>query len=153
MKLSQDAVLGLIFMAIGLSALYIAIGYPLGTTSRMGPGYFPVIISLVLTGVGATLLVRSRFMASDTLTAFPLKPIVLITAAIVLFGLVVKGLGMPIAVLLLVLVAATSSLNFKLSVRALAGAVVFSALCTLIFVSFLHMSIPLFGTWLQGLGL
>src|SRR5690554_5149586 len=107
-KASQDAVLGLIFMAIGLFAFYVAIGYPIGTASRMGPGYFPAIIALVLAGVGATLLLRSRFTESLPMTGLPVRPILLITAAIVLFGLVVKGLGMPLSVLLLVLVAATA---------------------------------------------
>lgn len=153
MKITQDAVLGLVFMAIGLFALFIAIGYPLGTAGRMGPGYFPVIISVVLACTGAALVARSRFITSEILTAFPLKPIVLVTLSIVLFGLVVKGLGMPLAVLLLVLVAAMSSLRFKLGVKAIAGALAFSAACTFVFVTLLHMSMPVVGTWLQGIGL
>lgn len=152
MRITQDAVLGLIFMAVGLLALFVAIGYPLGTAGRMGPGYFPVIISVVLACTGAVLVVRSRFVPSEALAAMPLKPIVMVTLGIVLFGLVVKGLGMPAAVLILVVVAATSSLHFKLGIKAVAGAVAFAAACTIVFVTLLHMSVPVVGPWLQGLG-
>jgi hypothetical protein len=152
-KITQDAVLGLIFLATGLFALFIASGYPLGTTGRMGPGYFPVIISIVLAGTGATLIVRSRFVASELLTSLPMKPIVLVTLGVVLFGMVVKGLGMPLAVFILVVVAASSSSHFKLSVKALAGAVAFAIACTLVFVTFLHMPMPVIGTWLESIGL
>lgn len=149
MKPTQDVALGLIFMATGLFALYIVIDYPMGTSARMGPGYLPFIVSILLAGIGLTLVLRTRFMASEPLGRWPLKAISLITVAIVVFGAVVKGLGMPAAVLLLVLIAASSSIRFKLSARAVAGAVAFSVVCTVVFVTLLRMPMPIVGSWLQ----
>lgn len=153
MRITQDAVLGLIFMAIGLFALVVALGYPLGTTGRMGPGYFPVIISIVLACTGLTLVARSRFVASEALTRLPVKPIFLVTLGIVLFGAFLKELGMPLAVFVLVVVSATASSHFKLSVKTICGAAAFAVATTLIFVTFLHMPIPVVGTWLEGIAL
>jgi len=148
-KPNQDMTLGLIFIATGLFALYIATDYPMGTLARMGPGYLPSVVSILLAGIGAVLVIRTWFMASPAVERWPMKAIILITVAIVLFGATVKGLGMPAAVLILVLVAASSSIRFKLSARSVAGAVVFSVACTVVFVTLLRMPMPIVGSWLQ----
>ena len=60
MKITQDAVQGGLFAAIGLAALMMALEFPIGSPSRMGPGFFPVVISTLLTLTAVGMQVRAR---------------------------------------------------------------------------------------------
>lgn len=152
MKLSQDVALGLFFVVIGTTAGLIALSYPFGTASRMGPGFFPVIIAalLTLTGIGA--LVRAHLASSPALEEIRWRPVIIVPAAIVVFGLLIEKLGLPLVVLLLVLGAATASVKFELSWKATLGAAAFSAVCAFVFVELLGLPIPLVGAWLPSFG-
>jgi putative tricarboxylic transport membrane protein len=152
MKVTQDAVQGGLFIAIGLVALVMALDYPLGTPSRMGPGFFPVAISGLLTLTGLAILLRARLASSPEIRMTRWQPLVIVSAAIVVFGFMLDKLGLPLAVLLLCIGAATASFRFRLEWKAIAGAAVFSLVCGILFVSLLGLPIPLMGTWLQALG-
>ncbi len=49
---------GLLFVAFGIAAIAIGSGYPLGTAARMGPGYFPRILGILLITFGAAIAAR-----------------------------------------------------------------------------------------------
>lgn len=151
-KITQDLVQGALFTAIGLVALLMALQYPLGTPNRMGPGFFPLVISslLVLTGVG--ILARARMGKSEVIGITRWWPIAIVTIAIIVFGFLLDKLGLPLAVLLLCIGAGTASISFQLNWKAVVGAVAFSAVCGLLFVTLLGLPIPLVGSWLQALG-
>jgi putative tricarboxylic transport membrane protein len=148
MKLSQDVLLGSFFLTIGAVAASMAVSYSFGTSSRMGPGYFPMIISSLLVITGLLVLFRSR-LSHVPIAAVGWKPVVVVSGAIVIFGLVVEPLGLPIAVFLLTVVSATTSDKFRFDWRALAGAVAFAAFCSILFVKLLGLPVPIVGTWLQ----
>ena len=152
MKLTQDVVQGGLFTAIGLAALLMALQYPLGTPGRMGPGFFPVVISALLTLTGIGILARARLGTSEIIGMTRWAPIAIVTLAIVAFGFLLDKLGLPLAVLLLCVGAGTASISFELNWKAVAGAVVFSIICGVLFVTLLGLPIPLVGTWLQAPG-
>ena len=152
MKLSQDIALGAFFATVGVVSASIAVSYPFGTASRMGPGYFPLIISTLLTLTGIAILMRAGFGGSGAIQPGRWLPLVVVPGAIVLFGLLIGRLGLPLAVLLLTVGAATASIRFRLSWKAAAGAVVFSVICAVLFVKLLGLFIPMVGTWLPGAG-
>ncbi|WP_117195604.1 tripartite tricarboxylate transporter TctB family protein [Rhizobium terrae] len=151
-KLGQDIVLGLVFVVAGVTAGAIAMHYPLGTSGRMGPGYFPIIISTLLAGVGIILLLRFRYDTSEPIRSLPWKQLILVPGAIVLFGLLAEQLGLVLDVLLLTIGCAAASHKFQLTWKALAGAVLFSVFCAFVFVELLGLPFPVFGSWLQGIG-
>lgn len=152
MKISQDAVQGGLFLAIGLTALLMALDYPLGTPGRMGPGFFPVIISALLTLTGVGILARARLARSEIISVSRWLPLVIVPVALVVFGFLLDKLGLPLAVLVLCIAAATASIRFALSWKAVAGAAAFSVLCGVLFVTLLGLPIPLVGSWLPALG-
>jgi hypothetical protein len=151
-KITQDVVQGGLFAAIGLLALLMALEYPVGTPGRMGPGFFPLVISALLTLTGIGILVRARLGQSEVIRLTRWLPIVIVSAAIVVFGFLLDKLGLPLSVLLLCIGAATASVRFELNWKAVAGAAAFSIVCGVLFVTLLGLPIPLVGTWLQAFG-
>ena len=148
MKTSQDVALGVFFAAIGIIAGAIALTYPIGTPSRMGPGFFPVIISVLLTLTGMAALLRARRAGSLPVESVTWRPVAIVPLMVVLFGLLIDRLGLPLAVLVLVVGTAAASVKFEIGWKAAAGAAAFSAICALLFVKLLGLPIPLAGSWL-----
>ena len=59
----KDFYSGLIFIVVGLFALVIGRDYSLGTTTRMGPGYFPALLGWLLTILGAIIALRALWIS------------------------------------------------------------------------------------------
>jgi hypothetical protein len=109
----KDFWAGVLFIAFGGAACVIALDYAMGTAGRMGPGYFPRVLGLLLCGLGAILVVRS-FTLRGAPIAFPtFKPILIVLASVVLFGLVVTRLGLVIATIVLVAVSSMASHEYR----------------------------------------
>ena len=152
MKISQDTALGGLFLAVGAAALVLALDYPFGTPSRMGPGFFPVIVASLLGLTGIGILARGRLAGSLAIQSGRWKPLIIVPFTVALFGFLVESLGLPLAVMMLVVGTATASVSFKLSWKATAGAAAFSAGCALVFVELLGLPIPIVGTWFPAIG-
>ena len=148
MKASQDAALGLFFAVIGIAAGAVAFTYPIGTPSRMGPGFFPVIIAALLTLTGVATLIRARRVGSLPIEAVTWRPVAVVPVMVVLFGLLIERLGLPLSVFVLVVGTAAASVRFEIDWKAAAGAAAFSAVCALLFARVLGLPIPLAGSWL-----
>ena len=137
---------GLIFLIVGCAGVAIARSYPLGAADKMGPGYFPTALGGLLALNGAALLVRSFLRNGTGLAAVSWRGILLSLAGLILFGVLLKSAGLPLAVLILVLVSATASREFRIW-PSLALAVGLSVFCVLVFVYALGLPLPLLGTW------
>src|SRR5690554_5823788 len=74
-NIRQDTILGTFFVIVGLTAFLIALQYPIGTANRMGPGYFPVIVSAMLGLTGAAILLRGRIGATALVDPARWKPV------------------------------------------------------------------------------
>ncbi|ANQ85555.1 hypothetical protein dqs_2525 [Azoarcus olearius] len=55
----RDSLAGLLFIAFGSVGGYLSAAYPLGSAMRMGAGYFPLLLSVVLGLLGIVVLLRS----------------------------------------------------------------------------------------------
>ena len=147
----KDFWAGVLYSAFGAAAVFIAAGdYPMGTGARMGPGYFPIVLGVLLLAFGVACLVRSVLQEGEPIGTIAWKPLALVTLATVLFGLLLPVLGLVVALFALALVSAAASALFRFDVRALAGLVVLIAACALVFVTALGVPLPLFGSWLGG---
>jgi hypothetical protein len=147
---------GVIFAAIGLLFAVIArgvaigdnvllAGYTMGTPARMGPGFFPFWLGVILIALGAAISimgVRARQTHEGRLERFHLKELAFVLGSIVLFGVLLKPIGMVAAGLLLVVGASMGSATFNLR-KALLLAVFLVAFCALVFVEGLKLPIPL----------
>ena len=109
----KDFWAGALFILLGGSACVIALGYAAGSASRMGPGYFPRSIGLMLITLGAFLVLRSLRSQGDPITFPSFRPILIVLASVLLFGLTMTHLGLILATILMVLVASTASFDYR----------------------------------------
>ncbi len=98
----KDSLAGGVFMLCGLVFAWGARAYPLGTSARMGPGYFPFVLGLALALVGALLLVQASVRQRrevQPLGPWAWRPLLCVLGANIAFGVLLAA-----AALLLVLV-------------------------------------------------
>jgi hypothetical protein len=146
----KDFIAGLIYISIGLAAIVIGWDYKMGTALQMGPAYFPTVLGCVLAGIGLISLVRAFLRDGEPVAKFAWKPLLIIVGATVVFGLLVRGAGLLIALPLFVLMTARASIQFRW-VTALALAAGATLFCSLVFVQGLGVPLPLIGRWLRGM--
>jgi hypothetical protein len=142
------AVIGLAFAVIarGVPGLPFIPGYTMGTPARMGPGFFPFWLGMILVGLGvfvAAMGVRKAKAGEKAeLEKFHWGPILYVLVAIVLFGVLLKPVGMLLSGMALIVVASFGSHEFKW--REIIGLGVFLVIFTaLVFVVGLKLPIPL----------
>jgi hypothetical protein len=148
-KSVRDVLAGLIFIAFGLTFAGISITYELGTAFQMGPGYFPFVLGLLLVLFGLAIAVDG-FLKTETqeIGAIPWRGLLLLSAAVIVFGLGVKRLGLAPSLFVSAFLAALSSARTSLF-AALIMAIGLTTLCIVIFVLGLGMPVPLLGPWLK----
>ena len=145
----KDFFAALIYLSVGLSAIYMAKELPMGTAVKMGPAYFPTVLGGLLSLIGAISLIRSLVSKGEPVPTIAWKPLLLIVAATVVFGLLVRGAGLLVALPLYVMMTAFASVKFRWgpTLALAAGATVF---CALVFVKGLGVPLPLIGRWFGG---
>lgn len=146
----KDFWAGLLYAGFGAAAVLIARDYGMGSSSRMGPAYFPTALGSLLLLIGVASLVRSFVARGEPIGAIAWKGMFLVTLATVLFGVLLRPAGLVIALAALILVSAAASIKFRFDWKALAmmgGLIVF---CGLVFVKGLGLPVSLLGTWFAG---
>lgn len=146
-----DFTAGLVFILFGLGFGITALGLEMGTTLRMGPGYFPMVLALLLIGLGAAIVVTSIGAVGEAVGPYAWRGMVFILAAPIFFGLTVRGLGFVPSIFVTTLVAAMAGLKLK-PLHAAGLAIAVTIFCTLVFSVALGMPFRRFGPWLPGIG-
>jgi hypothetical protein len=148
-KSVKDFWSGLIYIFFGLSAVVIAQEYGMGTALRMGAAYFPTLLGWLLTLIGAISVIRSFVIRGAPVGAVAVKALAMIVGATVVFGLIVRGAGLAIALPIFVVLSASASSRFRWKPTLLmaAGLTLF---CVLVFVKGLGVPLPVVGPWFGG---
>jgi len=147
----RDIVSGVLVLVTGAAFLYFGKGLTVGTAGRMGPGYFPMVLSGLMILLGIAIIfnaVRAPGGSGHALTV-PWRALVLVLGSVVFLALTLKGLGLfvPLALCILATAKASSYAKWPASI---ALAVLLSFACVLVFVYGLGMSIPVIGPWLTA---
>ncbi len=122
---------GVMFITVGVFfSIYGRINYDLGTAGRMGPGYFPFWLGLILAGLGLVVLFGALSVKreADEVGPWDWKSLVLVLGAVVVFGFMLRPMGMILAVVALVAIASLASHEARLAAvlkGAVSGVVVF----------------------------
>ena len=144
----KDVLAGALFIVLGLGFAIGALSYNIGTPLRMGPGYVPLSLGLLLAGLGVAVIVKG-FIAGegDKVGGVEWRAVALITAALLFFGLTVRGLGVAGALFGATLLAALARSRTPPLV-ALVIAAGLTVLSIVIFIVLLQLRLPLTGPWL-----
>jgi hypothetical protein len=142
----KDFWTGLIYLFVGCGALIISRDYDMGTALKMGPAYFPTILSVLLMGIGIISVLRSFLKSGSPIGVVAWKGLVLIVASTILFGMIVRGAGLLLALPLLVIVSASASARFSWKTT-LAEAVGITVFCIVVFLKGLGVPLPILGSW------
>jgi hypothetical protein len=146
---AKDFWAGLIYIFFGSSAILVGRDYSMGTAFRMGPAYFPTILGGLLIVIGAISVLRSFIAVGDPIGQLTLRGLVLVTGSILLFGYLVRGLGVALALPGLVIVSAYASTKFRWGPTFIM-AVGLTVFCVLVFLKGLGVPLPVLGPWLGG---
>ena len=132
---------GLMFIAFAAVALLSARGYSLGSVGKMGPGYFPLLLGIVLVLIGAILVARSFAIAGEPVGKIGVFPLAIVALAVCLFAVSIEPLGVVIALVVVTVLSALASREFRLlDVSLLAAAL--AAFAVGVFVYGLRLSLP-----------
>ena len=159
-KSSKDFFSGLMFTVVGAAFAYGATSYTVGTGARMGPGYFPLLLGIILALLGAAILFKSLVVETpdgEPVGKWAWKPLFFIIAGNLLFGVLLGGLpsiGLPAMGLIaaifgttIVVSMAGDEFNFK-------ETIVLSAILSVMsygaFIMLLKLQFPVWPTFISG---
>lgn len=133
------------FLVVGLAFAYGATEYSMGSAARPGPGYFPMILSVIMAILGAVVIFTSLTIeveGGDPVGDFAWRPLLVIVGSIVLFGALLPRLGMILTTPLLIIAVSFAGQEFKW-LGVLISSVVLTVFCWLVFIKGLALTIPL----------
>jgi hypothetical protein len=145
----KDFWAGVLFIAFGTAAVTLGAGYPLGTAARMGPGYFPRVLGMLLIGMGLILALRALKLTGPPLAMRNLKPLVIVLASVLVFGLTATRLGVVAATMLLILISSTADQEYRWK-EALVSSLVLAVLTVAAFIWGLGVQLPVWPPFLTG---
>src|SRR5438552_18892443 len=85
----------------------------MGTAVRMGPAYFPAVLGGMLAVLGLIVLLGSFAIEGPPVPPFSFRPLILVSVGCVLYGYLMKPLGLFVATLALVVVSASGGHEFN----------------------------------------
>jgi hypothetical protein len=142
----QEFLSGLTLIGFGIAGLVIARNYPMGTAFRMGPGYFPMVLSGLLIAIGLVVAGGALQSGQGAMSGIAWRPLIVVTAATVLFGLLIDRAGLLLATLIMALASRLARPGYPWGETVLL-AVALSAMCAAIFYFGLKVQMPLLPTW------
>ena len=159
-KSQKDFFSGLMFMAIGLAFAWGATKYSIGVGARMGPGYFPLLLGVMMSILGAVVTFNSLVIervGGDKIGKWAYKPLVFIIAANLIFGVCLGGLpsikvpalGMIVGIYLLTFVASMAEAGWKFKPTFIL-ATVLASMSYVAFVLVLKLQFPVWPAFITG---
>lgn len=156
----KDFFSGLMFTAVGASFALGARSYEVGDAARMGPGYFPLMLGIILAVLGVIVTVQSFTKGGpggDKIGAFAWRPLGFVLGANLAFGALLVGLpsfgvpafGLIVAIYALVIIASLAQPGFRLK-STLVLATVLAVGSYLAFVKLLNLQFPVWPAFLTN---
>jgi hypothetical protein len=156
----KDFFSGLMFTAVGGAFAWGAQSYEVGGAARMGPGYFPLMLGVLLVLLGVAITVKSFTSGppgGDRIGAFAWRPLGFVIGANLAFGALLVGIpsigfpafGLIVAIYALVLVASMAQKDFQLK-PTLILATILAAGSYSAFVKLLNLQFPVWPAFLTA---
>lgn len=159
-KGQKDFFAGLMFLVVGVAFAIGATDYSIGTGARMGPGYFPMILGVLMSILGLAIAAKGLVVETpdgDKVGKWAWKQIVFVLAANFVFGILLVGvpaLGIPqfgliVAIFGLVFVASLGGHSFKVKEVSIL-AIILAVGSYVAFVWALNLQFPVWPSFITG---
>ncbi len=123
-KSQKDFFSGLMFMGVGVAFAWGATTYNVGEGARMGPGYFPLMLGMLMALLGAAITFKAlvvETVGGDKIGKWAWKPLAFIILANLIFGVLLGGLpsiklpamGMIVAIYALTFISSMAEAGWK----------------------------------------
>ena len=106
---SKTFAAGALFFTLGVGAVAFGWDLPRGQASRMGPGYFPMLLSFLLTGLGLVTMAKAALASGERLDHWHWQRMVFILGSIAVFALLITKTGLAIAAFAIVTISASAA--------------------------------------------
>ena len=159
-KSQKDFFCGLMFMGVGVAFAWGATTYNVGEGARMGPGYFPLMLGILLALIGAGITFTALVVEAEgggKIGKWAWKPLFFIILANVVFGVLLAGLpsiklpamGLIVAIYALTFIASMAEAGWKFKTT-LILATVLAIGSYLAFVVALKLQFPVWPAFITG---
>lgn len=159
-KSQKDFFSGLMFMGVGVAFAWGATTYSVGSGARMGPGYFPLMLGVLMAILGAAITFKAlvvETVGGDKVGKWAWKPLFFIILANLVFGALLAGLpviklpafGMIIAIYALTFIASMAETGWKFK-QTFILATVLAVGSYLAFVLALKLQFPVWPAFITG---
>jgi Tripartite tricarboxylate transporter TctB family len=111
----KDFVSGLMYIGLGSFFAILARGYQMGTAAKMGSGYFPFWLGVLLATIGAYVAFRSLAISQEDvkLAKVDIPSVLWVTGSTLVFAICLPILGLVTSLFLLVVISAMASHEFS----------------------------------------
>jgi hypothetical protein len=140
-KSPQDFGAAILFLTIGIAGIYFGRELNFGTAAKMGPGYFPTVLSGIIVFIGAIVGLKSLAIEGPAIEPVRLRPVIFILVAVLAFGFLIEQIGLAITTTGLAIFAAYARNDVNLK-EALILAVVLAAFAIGVFAYALGQPLP-----------
>ena len=159
-KSQKDFFAGLMFMGVGIAFAWGATSYNIGEGARMGPGYFPLVLGVLLAGLGAFIIFEALVVETEDgepIGKWAWKPLGYVIGANLAFGVLLGGLpsvglpamGLIIAIYALTIISSLAGERFNLR-DVLILATILAAGSYVAFIWALKLQIQVWPTFISG---
>jgi hypothetical protein len=159
-KSQKDFFSGLLFIVVGVAFAWGATNYKVGDAARMGPGYFPLMLGVLMGIVGIAVTFASMVVETedgDKVGKFAWKPLFFIILSNLIFGVLLGGLpsiglpymGMIAAIIALTFISALAGEEFKFK-EVLILSIILATSCYLTFIVALKLQFPAWPAFIAG---
>ena len=139
---NRDFWAGIMLIAIGAASIFIARGYPFGSTMRMGPGYFPSVLGGILLLFGIYVMIIGLRRGEKIAVHCSLRALIVLPLSLIAFGVLMTYAGFIPAMAALIFGSASAGREFKV-VEVLLLTVILTGLSVAIFIWGLGLPYPL----------
>ena len=146
-----DLAFAAFLVALGAFAFALASELTAGTAAAMGPGYVPRGLAGIIMVYGVVLGLRALFAGRQAFPAIAWRPLLMISAAVALFAVLLPVAGLAITSLAVVICSGLAAYDVRLRENAI-SAVMLAVFAVLLFVTVLGLPIqvwPDFPAWPQ----
>ena len=159
-KSQKDFWAGLMFMAVGIAFAWGSTNYNIGEGARMGPGYFPLMLGILLAGLGGFIVFEALVVETEDgekIGKWAWRPLAFILLANFVFGILLAGVpalhipafGMIVAIIALTFIAALAGDEFNWKEIAVLS-VILAIGSYVAFVWLLKLQFPVWPTFITG---